>query len=48
MYLESFKEVVGSDLYCDSLPASDQNHHLGKVINNHKNKVISPLGVWKA
>jgi hypothetical protein len=36
MYPYSFKEELGSGLYCDALLAGDQDHHLGKVINNHK------------
>jgi hypothetical protein len=48
MYLESFKEELGSGLYYDSLLAGNQNFHLRKAINNHKNTVISPLGGWEA
>jgi hypothetical protein len=48
MYLDSFKEELGSGLCCDALLAGNQNHHLRKEINNHKNIVISPLGGWEA
>jgi hypothetical protein len=48
MYLDSFKEELGSGLYCDSLLLGNQNHHLRKAINNHKNTVISPLGGQEA
>jgi hypothetical protein len=46
MYPESFKEEIGSNLYCDIIFSRGQNHHLRKAINNHKNIVISPLGGW--
>jgi hypothetical protein len=48
MYLDSFKEELGSGLYCDALLAGNQNCHLRKAINNHKNIVISPLSGWEA
>jgi hypothetical protein len=48
MYPDSFKEELGSGLYCDALLAGDQNRHLRKVIHNHKNTVISPLGGQEA
>jgi hypothetical protein len=48
MYPHSFEEELGSGLCCDALLVGDQNHHLGKMINNHKNTVISLLGGWKA
>jgi hypothetical protein len=48
MYPKSFKEELGSGLYCDSLLAGDHNHHLRKSINNHKNTVIYMLGGWEA
>jgi hypothetical protein len=48
MYPHSFKEDLGSGLHCDALLAGGQNHHLGKLINNHKNIVISLLGLRKA
>jgi hypothetical protein len=48
MYPDLFKEDLGSGLYYDDLVASNQNRHLRKVINNHKNIVISPLGGWEA
>jgi hypothetical protein len=48
MYPYSFKEELGSGLCCDVLLAGNQNHHLRKVINNHKNTVISLLGGWEA
>jgi hypothetical protein len=48
MYPYSFKEEFSSGLYCDALLAGDHNSHLGKMINNHKNTIISPLGGWKA
>jgi hypothetical protein len=44
MYLDSFKEDLGSGLYCDSLLAGNKNCHLRKEINNHKNTAISLLG----
>jgi hypothetical protein len=44
MYPDLFKEDLGSGLYCDALLAGGHNCHLRKVINNHKNIVISPLG----
>ena len=43
MYLDSFKEDLGSGLSSDVLLAGGQNRHLGKVINNHKNTVIASL-----
>ena len=43
MYQDSFKEDIGSGLYCDALLAGNQNHHLRKAINNQKNKVISHM-----
>jgi hypothetical protein len=45
---DSFKEELGSGLCCDALIAGNQNRHLRKMINNHKNTVISPLGGWEA
>jgi hypothetical protein len=48
MYPDSFKEELGSGLYCDVLLAGGHNHHLRKAINNHKNTVIAPLGGWEA
>jgi hypothetical protein len=48
MYPDSFKEELGSGLYYDAPFVGTQNHHLRKVINNHKNTVISPLGGWEA
>jgi hypothetical protein len=48
MYLDSFKEELGSGLYYDALLEGNQNRHLREVINNHKNTVISPLGEWEA
>ena len=48
MYLDSFKEDLGNGLYCDALLVGNQNHHLIKAINNHKNTVISPLGGWNS
>jgi hypothetical protein len=48
MYPDLFKEDLGSGLCCDALLAGNQNHHLRKVVNNHKNTVISPLGGWEA
>jgi hypothetical protein len=48
MYLDSFKEYISSDLYCDALLAGGQNRHLRKAINNHKNTVISLLGGQEA
>jgi hypothetical protein len=48
MYLDSFKEDLGSGLCFDALLAGNQNHHLRKAINNHKKIVISPLGGWEA
>jgi hypothetical protein len=48
MYPDSFKEKLGSGLYCDSLLAGNHNRHIRKEINNHKNIVISPLGGWEA
>jgi hypothetical protein len=47
MYLDSFKEELDSGFCCDVLLARNQNHHLRKEINNHKNTVISPLGGWE-
>ena len=44
MYLDSFKEELGSGLYYDVLLTGNHNRHLRKAINNHKNTVISPLG----
>jgi hypothetical protein len=43
-----FKEELGSGLYYDALLAGNQNSHLKKSINNHKNTVISSLGGWEA
>jgi hypothetical protein len=43
MYPDSLKEELGSGFYYDALLAGNHNLHLRKVINNHKNKVISPL-----
>jgi hypothetical protein len=48
MYLDSFKEDLGSGLFYDVLLAGNQNRHLRKEINNHKIIVISPLGGWEA
>jgi hypothetical protein len=48
MYPDSFKEDLGSGLCCDALLVGNQNFHLREAINNHKNKVISPLGGWEA
>jgi hypothetical protein len=48
MYLDSFKEELGSGLCCDGLLAGNQNHHRRKAINNHKNTVISTLGGQEA
>jgi hypothetical protein len=48
MYLDLFKEDLGSGFYCDALLARNHNRHLRKAINNHKNTVISPLGGWEA
>ena len=48
MYLDSFKEELGSGLCYDALLPGNQNRHLGKAMNNHKNAVISPLGGWEA
>jgi hypothetical protein len=48
MYPDSFKEELGSGLGRDVLLAGNQNRHLRKSINNHKNTVISPLGGWDA
>jgi hypothetical protein len=48
MYLDSFKEELGSGFYCDALLARNPNHHLIKSINNHKTTVISLLGGWEA
>ena len=31
-------------LSCDSLLAGGQNVHLGELINNHKNVIVSMLG----
>jgi hypothetical protein len=42
------KKSLASGLCCDALLAGNQNHHLRKAINNHKNTVISPLGGWEA
>jgi hypothetical protein len=39
-----FKEELGSGICSDVLLAGSQNHHLGKVINNHKNIVTAPHG----
>jgi hypothetical protein len=47
MYLDTFKEDLGSGLCCDALLAGGHNHHHRKEINNHKNTVISPLGGWE-
>ena len=44
VYLDSFKEELSSGLYCDALLAGNQNRHLRKSINNHKNTVVSLLG----
>jgi hypothetical protein len=46
MYPHSFKEELSSFLSCDALLTGGQNRHHGKVINNHKNKVISSHGAW--
>jgi hypothetical protein len=43
MYSNSFKEELGSGLYCVVLLVGGHNRHLRKAINNHKNTVISPL-----
>jgi hypothetical protein len=48
MYPDSFKEELGSGLCYDVLLAGNQNHHLRKAINNHKNTVISPIGGQEA
>jgi hypothetical protein len=48
MYLDSFKEELGSGFCCDALLVGNQNHHLRKAVNNHKNIVISSLGGWEA
>jgi hypothetical protein len=48
MYLDLFKEELGSGLYYDVLLAGNQNFHVRKAINNHKNIVISLLGVREA
>jgi hypothetical protein len=48
MYPYLFKEELGSGFCCDTLLASNQNRHLRKAIDNHKNIVISPLGGWEA
>jgi hypothetical protein len=48
MYPDSFKEDLGSGLYCDALLAGGQNLHLRKVIHNHKNIFIAPLGGQEA
>ena len=48
IYPDSFKEELGSDLYCDALLTGDQDHHIGKATKNHKDTVISPLGGWEA
>jgi hypothetical protein len=44
VYPHSFKEELGRGLCFDALLAGGHNRHLGKVIKNHKNTVISPLG----
>ena len=44
MYLDSFKEELGSGLYCDALLASNQNHYLVKSIKIYENIVISLFG----
>jgi hypothetical protein len=44
MYLDLFKEELASGLCCDVLLAGNQNFHLRKAINNHKNIVISSFG----
>jgi hypothetical protein len=44
MYPDSFKEEIGSGLYCDAILVGDHNRHLRKVIKNRKNTVISSLG----
>jgi hypothetical protein len=36
MYPHLFEEELGSSLHCDSLLAGGHNHHLRKLINNHK------------
>jgi hypothetical protein len=46
--IDSFKEDLGSGLCYDALLVGDQDRHLGKKINNHKDIVISPLSGWKA
>jgi hypothetical protein len=48
VYLDTFKEYIGSGLYSDVILAGIQNFHLRKVINNHKKTVIAPLGGWEA
>jgi hypothetical protein len=48
MCLDSFKEDIGSGLCCDSLLTRGQNHHLRKVIHNHKIIAFSLLGGWEA
>ena len=48
MYPDSFKEELGNGLCCDALLAGSHDLHLGKVINNHKDTVISTLGGWEA
>jgi hypothetical protein len=48
MYPDFFKEELGSGLCYDALLAGNQNRHLRKAINNHKNIVISLLGGWEA
>jgi hypothetical protein len=44
MYLDSFKEELGSGLCCDALLAGNQYLHLRKAIHNYKNTVIVLLG----
>jgi hypothetical protein len=48
MYPDSFKEELGSGFFYDALLARNQNHHLRKAIDNHKNTAISLLGGWEA
>jgi hypothetical protein len=48
MYLDLFKEDLGSGLCCDALLAGRHNIHLRKEINNQRNTVISSLNGWEA
>ena len=40
----TLKDEISHGLTCDSLLAGYQNCHLGELIKNHKNIVISMLG----